>query len=292
MSAITVGGRAERRARPAGGTRRARRATRPVRTSTSRSGSARSGAAARASTRCGTSSRPSAGAVRAGPRATISPMFLDDVRITVRAGAGGDGASTFRREAHVPRGGPDGGDGGRGGSIYLRVDAGQTDAPRLPLQAPVQGHPGWPRRALAPARQGRRGPLPRGPARARPSSTARPARCSRTSSRSARRSMVARGGRGGLGNTHFATATHQAPKHAQRGEPGEERTVRLELRLIADVGLVGPPERRQVHAARGPHRGDARRSRTIRSRRSSPTSASWTSAWTTGGGRRSRTCPG
>jgi GTP-binding protein len=64
--------------------------------------------------------------VFAAGHATIDPMFLDRVKIFVSAGAGGDGAATFRREAHVPRGGPDGGDGGRGGSVYLKVDAGQT----------------------------------------------------------------------------------------------------------------------------------------------------------------------
>ena len=71
-------------------------------------------------------------------------MFLDRVKIWVRAGDGGDGAATFRQEAHVPRGGPDGGDGGRGGSIHLRVDAGQTTLARLQPSAPLPGDPGWP----------------------------------------------------------------------------------------------------------------------------------------------------
>src|SRR5919198_4052775 len=131
-------------------------------------------------------------------------MFLDSVKIWLRAGDGGAGAATFRREAHVPRGGPDGGD--------------------------------------APRRHGKAGEdlvldVPPGTAVYDDASGALLADLVATG----QIAMVARGGRGGLGNTHFATATHQAPKHAQKGEPGEERWVRLELRLIADVGLVGLP---------------------------------------------------
>ena len=135
----------------------------------------------------------------------MAPMFLDRVKIWVRAGDGGDGAATFRREAHVPRGGPDGGDGGRGGSVYLRVDAGQTTLRDFQLPAPLQGDAGRPRRR---ARGG----------------TARPATTSyldvppgtavyddETGALLAdlvavgQTAMVARGGRGGLGNTHFKT---------------------------------------------------------------------------------------
>ena len=82
-------------------------------------------------------------------------MFLDRVKIWVRAGDGGDGAATFRQEAHVPRGGPDGGDGGRGGSVYLRVDAGPDDPPRL---QPPASLPGDARAAAARARDGTAGP--------------------------------------------------------------------------------------------------------------------------------------
>ena len=167
-------------------------------------------------------------------------MFLDRVKIWVRAGDGGAGASTFRREAHVPRGGPDGGDGGRGGSIHLRVDAGQTTLRdfqyRHHFKAPAGG------RGERARRHGKAGgdvvlDVPPGTAVYDDATDALVADLVATG----QSAMVARGGRGGLGNTHFATSTHQAPKHAQKGEPGEERWIRLELRLIADVGLVGLP---------------------------------------------------
>jgi GTP-binding protein len=167
-------------------------------------------------------------------------MFLDDVRIFVRAGAGGDGASTMRREAHVPRGGPDGGDGGRGGSIYLRVDAGQTALHDFRYKHHFGATPGG--RGERQKRHGKAGDdlflaVPPGTAVLDGETGALLADLVAVG----QEVMVAKGGRGGLGNTHFATATHQAPKHAQRGEPGEERWLRLELRLIADVGLVGLP---------------------------------------------------
>ena len=170
----------------------------------------------------------------------MAAMFLDEVRISVRAGAGGDGAATMRREAHVPRGGPDGGDGGRGGSVYLRVDAGQTTLRDFRYKVRFSATPGG--RGEGQKRHGKAGEdlylaVPPGTAVLDGESGALIADLVAVG----QEAMVGRGGRGGLGNTHFATATHQAPKHAQRGEPGEERTVRLELRLIADVGLVGLP---------------------------------------------------
>jgi GTP-binding protein len=167
-------------------------------------------------------------------------MFLDEVRIVVRAGAGGDGAATMRREAHVPRGGPDGGDGGRGGSVYLRVDAGQTTLRDFRYKHRFAATPGG-----AGERQKRHGKAGDDLFLAVPPGTAvideATGALMADLVAAGQEAMVARGGRGGLGNVHFATATHQAPRHAQRGEPGEERTVRLELRLIADVGLVGLP---------------------------------------------------
>ncbi|HEY5630153.1 MAG TPA: GTPase ObgE [Candidatus Limnocylindrales bacterium] len=167
-------------------------------------------------------------------------MFLDEVRISVRAGAGGDGAATMRREAHVPRGGPDGGDGGRGGSVYLRVDAGQTTLRDFRYKHTFSATPGG--SGERQKRHGKAGddlflPVPPGTAVIDEATGALVADLVAVG----QEAMIARGGRGGLGNVHFATSTHQAPRHAQRGEPGEEVTVRLELRLIADVGLVGLP---------------------------------------------------
>jgi GTP-binding protein len=167
-------------------------------------------------------------------------MFLDRVKIWVRAGAGGDGAATFRREAHVPRGGPDGGDGGRGGSVHLRVDAGQTTLRDFRYAHHFKATPGG--RGERARRHGKAGEdlilaIPPGTAVYDDATGELVADLVAVG----QEAMVARGGRGGLGNTHFKTATHQAPRHAQKGEPGEERSLRLELRLIADVGLVGLP---------------------------------------------------
>ena len=167
-------------------------------------------------------------------------MFLDQVTIWAHAGNGGDGAATFRREAHVPRGGPDGGDGGHGGSVHLVVDAGQTTLRDFQHKHHFRATAGG--RGERARRHGRAGEdlrlaIPPGTA-IYDDATGELLADLVTTGQSA---PVARGGRGGLGNTHFATATHQAPRHAQKGEPGEERTLRLELRLIADVGLVGLP---------------------------------------------------
>lgn len=167
-------------------------------------------------------------------------MFADRARIHVAGGAGGDGAGTFRREAHVPRGGPDGGDGGNGGSVILAVDAGMTtlgDFKRRRHFTAADGGNGTGRKAT-----GRSGgdTVVRVP----------PGTIVRTHPdgvfigellEADARLVVARGGRGGRGNVHFATATHRAPKHAEKGTPGEEGWIELELKLIADIGLVGAP---------------------------------------------------
>ncbi len=167
-------------------------------------------------------------------------MFLDRVKIWVRAGDGGDGAATFRQEAHVPRGGPDGGDGGRGGSVYLRVDAGQTTLRDFNHRHHFRATPGG--RGTRARRHGKAGDdltldVPPGTAVYEDETGELVADLVAVG----QSVMVARGGRGGLGNTHFKSSTHQAPKHAQKGEPGSEGWIRLELRLIADIGLVGLP---------------------------------------------------
>jgi GTP-binding protein len=172
--------------------------------------------------------------------ARIPPMFIDLVKIHVRAGDGGDGAATFRREAYVPRGGPDGGDGGRGGSVYLRVDPGLTTLRDFQDRRHFRAQSGG--RGMGQQRHGRAGRdlyLPVPPGTSVYDATTGELLADLVAA--GQTALVARGGRGGLGNVHFATATHRAPRHAQKGEPGEERWLRLELRLIADVGLVGLP---------------------------------------------------
>jgi GTPase len=167
-------------------------------------------------------------------------VFLDEVTVTARAGDGGNGATTFRREAHVPRGGPDGGDGGRGGSVYLKVDIGETMLVDYRFKHHFRAESGG--AGTGSKKHGKAGhdldlPVPPGTVV--------------TDLESGdligdlvipgQRLLVARGGRGGLGNVHFATATHRTPHHAQKGEAGQERKLKLELRLIADIGLVGLP---------------------------------------------------
>src|SRR5437867_4905543 len=172
-------------------------------------------------------------------------MFVDEVDIHVAAGGGGRGCLAFRREKFVPRGGPSGGDGGHGGSVFIvasphtntlinyrfhpeftaeRGDHGQGSnrtghgGADLELAVPVgtlvyekTGDPAQPMTLLADLAE------------------------------VGQRVLVARGGRGGLGNAHFATSTNRAPRKVQPGEPGEEKDLRLELKLLADVGLVGFP---------------------------------------------------
>jgi GTP-binding protein len=167
-------------------------------------------------------------------------VFLDVVDLHLSAGRGGDGASTMRRESHVPRGGPDGGDGGRGGSIYVSVDTGQTTLRDFEQKRRLQagdGGNGGNKKSHGKAGKDLEIGVPPGTAIFDAVSGDLIADIVSRE----QRVMIVKGGRGGLGNAHFVTSTHQAPRHAQRGEPGEAREVRFELRLIADVGLVGLP---------------------------------------------------
>ena len=146
----------------------------------------------------------------------------------------------MRRESHVPRGGPDGGDGGRGGSIYVSVDTGQTTLrdfeQKRRLQAGEGGNGG---NKKSHGKAGKDLEIGVPPGTAIFDAVSGDLIADIVSRE--QRVMIVKGGRGGLGNAHFVTSTHQEPRHAQRGEPGETREVRFELRLIADVGLVGLP---------------------------------------------------
>ena len=167
-------------------------------------------------------------------------MFYDHAKIYVKAGDGGNGSIHFRREKFVPFGGPDGGDGGRGGSIYMEATCNLNTLIDYRYRQHFKASSGE-----AGARQKRHGSKGEDLILTVPCGTV--IRDAETGQLIAdlvddgQRVMIARGGRGGLGNVHFATATHQAPREAQKGEPGEERWLLLELRLIADVGLVGYP---------------------------------------------------
>ena len=167
-------------------------------------------------------------------------MFADRARIMVAGGSGGDGASTFRREAHVPRGGPDGGDGGDGGSVVLVVEPGMTTLGDFKRKRHFRATPGT--RGMGRKATGRRGSdlivrVPPGTVVRRHPDGEPIGELMEGGSRL----VVARGGRGGRGNVHFASATHRAPTHAEKGTPGEEGWIELELKLIADIGLVGAP---------------------------------------------------
>ena len=167
--------------------------------------------------------------------------FFDRARIIVCAGAGGDGAATFRREAHVPRGGPDGGDGGRGGSIYIVADRHLNTLlqfrEKSRFKAERGGNGGGSRKH---GRDGHDLTIRVPPGTIAHATIAGEAYAVDLAV-PGMRLLAARGGKGGLGNVHFATSTHQTPRLAELGEPGAEFEIDLELKLLADVGLVGFP---------------------------------------------------
>ena len=167
-------------------------------------------------------------------------MFIDEVVITVKAGDGGNGCLAFRREKYVPRGGPSGGDGGRGGDVALVASQHYNTLLHFRFNPEHKAERG--RHGEGSNRTGRDGasidvPTPVGTI-VRDADTGETLHDFTTPGD---RFIVARGGRGGKGNARFATSTHQAPTEHEAGKPGEERRLRLELKLLADVGLVGFP---------------------------------------------------
>lgn len=167
-------------------------------------------------------------------------MFVDQAIIEVEAGTGGSGAEAFRREKFVPRGGPSGGDGGRGGDVVLYADPQLSTLLDYSYQTSYKAERG--QHGQGKNRTGRDGAELR--LGVPPGTVVRDADTDRTLgelTEPGQELVVARGGRGGRGNAAFATPTHQAPREWEPGEPGESRRVALELKLIADVGLVGQP---------------------------------------------------
>lgn len=166
-------------------------------------------------------------------------LFLDEVTLWVEGGRGGDGSLHFRREAHVPRGGPDGGDGGKGGDVILRVNPHLNSLNHLPQRVVRAGHG---RDGGGGRCAGKRGEdlcleVPPGTLVFDGETGA----LLKDLVSDGEAFVVARGGRGGKGNARFATATDRAPRKTTQGEPGEKKKIRLELRLLAHAGFVGFP---------------------------------------------------
>jgi GTP-binding protein len=167
-------------------------------------------------------------------------VFIDEVIVEVAAGDGGSGMTAFRREKFVPKGGPSGGDGGRGGGVYVEADPNLwtlLDYTYRRRWAAGSGGSGGPNQETGRSAEDLIMPVP-------PGTVVKDADTGEVVGEvveAGERLLVARGGRGGLGNVHFATPTRQAPHHYQPGEDGQKRRVELVLKLIADVGLLGAP---------------------------------------------------
>jgi len=167
-------------------------------------------------------------------------MFIDQAVIRVRSGKGGDGMVHFRREKFVPRGGPDGGDGGRGGDVILEVDANLNTLYSFRHQSVFQANEG---------KNGGRSNMTGRTAedlvvKVPPGTMVYEDQTDHLLGdlvEAGQRLTIAKGGRGGRGNARFASSVRQVPKIAEKGEPGEERNLRLELKLIADIGIIGVP---------------------------------------------------
>jgi len=167
-------------------------------------------------------------------------VFIDEAKIRVTGGPGGNGCVAFRREKYVPRGGPSGGDGGRGGSVYLESSVHLNTLLKFRYNREFSAESGRPGEGSN--RHGQDGEdlvvtVPVGTIIYSEQTGEKLWDFTAPN----QRFLAARGGRGGKGNAHFATSTHQAPRKAQPGAPGEEHALRVELKLLADVGLVGFP---------------------------------------------------
>ncbi|MDP1548144.1 MAG: GTPase ObgE [Anaerolineales bacterium] len=167
-------------------------------------------------------------------------MFIDQVNIHVKSGKGGDGMVHFRREKYEPRGGPDGGDGGKGGDVIFEVKSTLNSLSKFRKNERFEADPG--KGGGGSQMTGRGGKdliiyIPPGTV----IYDAESGELIGDLTETGQQLMVCKGGRGGLGNQHFATSRNQAPRMAERGEPHEEKLLRLELKLIADIGIIGLP---------------------------------------------------
>lgn len=169
-------------------------------------------------------------------------MLHDEVTLLLSAGKGGDGSASLRREKYIPKGGPDGGDGGRGGNVIIKADRGLSDLSRyasLREMKAENGVYGQGKKLFGRAGEDLVIPVPVGTQLFRKYGSKD--KLVKDFQTNGEEITILRGGEGGLGNVHFATATHQTPRYAQPGTPGEQATFRFELQLIADVGLIGHP---------------------------------------------------
>ncbi|KGN75076.1 GTPase CgtA [Porphyromonas macacae] len=166
--------------------------------------------------------------------------FVDYVKIYCRSGKGGKGSRHFRREKYIPKGGPDGGDGGRGGHIYIRANRNYWTLLHLRYDRHIMataGEPGGAKRSSGANGEDRLIEVPPGTV----VYDADTGEFLMDLCEDGQEEILLHGGRGGLGNTHFKTSTNQAPRYAQPGEPAQERMIVLQLKMLADVGLVGLP---------------------------------------------------
>lgn len=171
-------------------------------------------------------------------------MFVDEVDIHIKAGDGGRGSLSFRREKFVPKGGPDGGNGGEGGSVFMVADPHRNTLVHFRFNPDYKAPRGG--NGAGALRTGRGGrdleiPVPVGTLVYRKDAESGELNQVADLTVLGQRVLLAKGGRGGLGNAHFATSTNRAPRKVQPGEPGEEFELQLKLKLLADVGLVGYP---------------------------------------------------